>query len=291
MRRMFCYVAVGILVAVAFIAAPSIAQAMTAFSLAANTLDPNLLTASALMALPGGDALRKFGRRQQLLRTQLERQNGNRRLGGNRDGVMKYPTRASSYPELFKNSNVTNANLPEAIPWIYYDQQNFATNWTSVNFFGAAQSDLTLGNIEQPNTIAGEQYFMLYAITFDFNMGATSIASSAAATQFDDARIMMETARATLSLTLAQKLVFRIPLAACHAIGGYQAWVAGTPSGSNIFNSVQNYGSDGGWWCDGAIILPPRQTFQFNVQGAASALTATRAGRLGLHGVLYRPVR
>ena len=133
---------------------------------------------------------------------------------------------------------------------------------------------------------------MIFAITADFNMGASNCNNSSAATQFDDARIIMETARATLTMTLAQKLVFRIPLAACHAIGGYQAWIAGSNfSGSSIFNSVQNQASDGAWWCDGAIILPPRQSFQFTVTGVAAALTATRAIRLSLHGVLYRPVR
>lgn len=206
-------------------------------------------------------------------------------------GIMKYPTRATTYQDLFKNANVTNASLPEAIPWIMYDSQDFATLWTDVNFFGSVQTDVTLGNFDQPNTIAGEKYFMLYAITFDFLMGASTQGSSAAATQLDDARIIMETARAVLSLTLADKLVFRIPLAACHAIGGYQAWVAGTPPNSAVLNSVQNYGSDGGWWCDGAIILPPRQSFQFNVHGSSTALTATRKCRLSLHGVLYRPVR
>jgi hypothetical protein len=214
-----------------------------------------------------------------------------RRLVKERYGFMKYPTRASSYPVLFQNANVNNASLPEALPWIYYDQQNYATNWVNTAHFAATQSDLTLGNIEQPNTIAGEQYFMIYAITADFQMGISNIGSSTQAPQFDDARIIMETARATLVMLLAQKLMFRIPLAACHAIGGFQAWVCGTPGGSNIFNAVQNMASDGAWWCDGAIILPPRQTFNINVIGVAAALSATRAIRLSLHGVLYRPVR
>lgn len=208
-------------------------------------------------------------------------------------GTMKYPTQASSYDQLFQNANVTNATVPEAIPWIYYDQQTFAqAGSTSINFFAATQSDLTKGNIEQPNTIAGEKYFMIYAITFDFMMGASNVASSSSAPQLDDARIIMETARAILTLTLADKLIFRIPLAACHAIGGYQAWVAGSNfSGSGIFNSAQNMASDGAWWCDGAIILPPRQSFQFNCQLVASALSVARDGRLSLHGVSYRPVR
>ena len=207
-------------------------------------------------------------------------------------GVMQYRVVGVDYPTLFGAANVTDASKPETLPWILYDQQDFATSWTSVDFFGASRSDVTLGNIGQGNTIAGEQYFVIYAITADFQMGASSANNSSAATQLDDARIIMETARATLSLTLADKLVFRIPLAACHAIGGYQAWVAGSNfSGSGIFNSVQNYGSDGAWWCDGAIILPPKQTFNFNVRGVAATLTATRAIRLALHGVLYRPVR
>ena len=208
-------------------------------------------------------------------------------------GTMKYPTQASSYDQLFQNANVTNATVPEAIPWIYYDQQTFAqAGSTSLNFFAATQSDLTKGNIEQPNTIAGEKYFMIYAITFDFMMGPSSVTSSSSAPQLDDARTIMEIARATLTLTLADKLIFRIPLAACHAIGGYQAWVAGSNfSGSAVFNSAQNMASDGAWWCDGAIILPPRQSFQFNVQMVAAALNAAHDGRLSLHGVSYRPVR
>jgi hypothetical protein len=206
-------------------------------------------------------------------------------------GAMKYPVVGVNYPALFTAANVQNASLPEALPWIQYDSQDFASNWVSVPFYAATNADKSITNIAQPNTVAGEQYLVLYAITFDFLMGATSIASSAAATQFDDARIIMETARAYLDVLLADKLMARIPLAACHAIGGYQAWVCGTPSGSNIFNSVQNMASDGAWWVDGAIILPPKQTYGFTVLGTAAVLTATRKCRLSLHGVLYRPVR
>ncbi len=208
-------------------------------------------------------------------------------------GFMKYPTQASSYDQLFQNANVTNATVPEAIPWIYYDSQNFVTAGTAVTYFAATNADTSLCNIEQPNTIAGEKYFMLYAITFDFLMGVSNLGSSSTAPQFDDAHQIMETAHPALSMILADKLIFRIPLAACHAIGGYQAWIAGSNfSGSQIFNSVQNQASDGAWWCDGAIILPPRQSFQISVNtNTAWTLTATRSCRLSLHGVLYRPVR
>lgn len=274
---------VAAVVAVAF--APMVAHALPALTGFAH-LTPSssgFLCASMLFGMPHPRTIRRsvFARGDRI----------DTRTRSMLRGAMKYATRASSYPALFQNANVTNASLPEAIPWIYYDCQDFATTWTSVSFFAATQSDKTLSNIEQPNTIAGEQYFMIYAITFDFLMGASTQGSSAAATQLDDARIIMETARATLTMTLAQKMVFRIPLAACHAIGGFQAWVAGTPPNSAVLNSVQNMASDGAWWCDGALILPPRQSFELTVTGSSSALTATRKCRLSLHGVLYRPVR
>lgn len=285
----------GIVVAILAIIATLPHPALAAHTLHHATMLPDtLLVGFAGMIQLAGDRasidaqIRAMGRR-----LHRDQRNGARRRLDPRHGFMKFPTRASSYQALFNNANVTNATVPEAIPWIYYDTQNLATGGTSAAYFAATNADTSLCNIEQPNTIAGEKYFMIYAITFDFLMGNSVANNSSAATQFDDAHQIMETAHAALSLILADKLIFRIPLAACHAIGGYQAWIAGSNfSGSGIFNSVQNMASDGAWWADGAIILPPRQSFQFAINtNTAWTLTATRACRLSLHGVLYRPVR
>jgi hypothetical protein len=220
---------------------------------------------------------------------------GRRGITADRFGVMKIPINSATYQALFTAANVTDGTVPEAIPWIYYDTQNMASSWSTTSYFAATNSDTSACNIEQPQTIAGEQYFMLYAITFDFLMGSSIITpdtGSSPAGQIDDARTIFEIAHAALQVFLSQKLILRIPLMACHSIGGYEWFVAGTPSSSGLWNTVQNMKSDGAFWCDGAFIFPPKQTFQFQAYtGATATQVATRSTRLSIHGVLYRPVR
>lgn len=188
----------------------------------------------------------------------------------------------------------TSVGAPEAIPFTFFDQQNLVTGWTNVTYFAAPQNDPTLGNIQQANTLSAEQYFRLYAITFDFIIAATSSASSGAPQIIDDLLGILNSSRALVNMTIAMKTYIQTPLHSFHSSGGIQVcYSQGVPQASGLGNYAQNWWPDGGYNIGGSIVLPPKQTFSFTLQGAAgaNALNATRGGRFTMFGTLHRPVR
>ena len=196
-----------------------------------------------------------------------------------------------TYAQLAAQASPASSTQPEAIPFTFFDQENFATNWTNVAFFSVVQTDPTLGNIQQQNTLSADQYFQLEAVTLDWIISATSQASSGAPQIVDDLLSIMNGARAIVNMSMAMKIYIQTPMHAFHASGGVSVqYQLGQPSGSNLGNYAQNWYPDGGYNIGGAVLLPPRQTFTFNVIGVASALTNTRAGRFTMWGTLYRKV-
>lgn len=206
--------------------------------------------------------------------------------------AVRYPIVAFTYDQLNLDSRPGNAQQPEAIPYVWYDSQDFASSWTSVSFFSATNSDPTLSNIEQGNTFSAEQYFRWFAVTLDWLIAATSQASSGAPVIVDDLLQILNGARAIFNLNIAQKKYSQIPLHAIHSSGGiFVNYQLGTPSSSGLGNYASNWYPDGGYNIGGSIVFPPKQTFTCTVTGVAATLGATRKGRISLHGVLYRPVR
>lgn len=204
--------------------------------------------------------------------------------------MLKFPVRPLNYPEVKALSEPAAVGQPEVIPWVYYDTQDFASNWTRVSYFAVPQNDPTLGNIEQGGTMPADTYFQVFSINVDFLV--SSVQNAATPTQVNDLLQIMNGARATLQFTIANKNYGPIPLSFCHSSGGIRATLMASEAAlAGIFNYGQNYDADGGWWVDGAVILPPRQSFSVTVLGVAAALTATRSVRLSMAGVKYRSVR
>lgn len=196
------------------------------------------------------------------------------------------------YSTLAQMASPATSTQPEAIPFTFFDNENFASGWSNITFFQTIQSDPTLGNIQTAGTLSADQYFQLEAITLDWIIGASSQASSGAPTIVDDLLSVMNTARAIVVMQMAMKVYVQAPIHGFHSSGGINvAYQLGTPTGSALGNYAQNWYPDGGYNVGGAQVLPPRQTFQFNVIGnATNTLNATRAGRFTMWGTLYRKV-
>lgn len=204
---------------------------------------------------------------------------------------LKYPVRPKNFGEVQALANPASASQPETIPWVYFDTQSFASNWTRTTFFATPQNDPTLGNIEQGGTIPADTFFQIYSLNFDFLIPASASTAAAGAAIVDDLAQILFGARAVVTISIASKVYTQLPLSYCHASGGLQIDWLGTPAAAATTNYAQNYGADGGYWVDGAIILPPNQSFTVTVSGVAAALVATRQGRFSMAGVKYRPVR
>lgn len=203
---------------------------------------------------------------------------------------LKFPVRPANYGDVKLLSEPPLANVPEVIPFVYYDTQDFTSNWTRLSFFATPQNDPTLGNIEQGGTMPVDTYFQIWAFTLDFL--EASVENGATPDAVNDLLQIMNGARATLQLTIAAKTYGPVPLSFVHSSGGIRAVLSQSEAAlTGVFNTAQNYDADGGWWVDGAIILPPRQSFSVTISGVAAILTAPRKARLSMAGVKYRSIR
>jgi hypothetical protein len=207
--------------------------------------------------------------------------------------AVRFPIVAYTYDELNRDARPGSAQYPESIPYTFYDQQDLASAWANATFFATVRTDPTLGNIQQANTLSAEQYFRLHAVTADFIVTASTTSSSLVNPLLDDIVSIFNTSRALVNMSIAMKTYIQTPLNCFHASGGINAqFQLGAPQGSAIMAYIQNWYPDGGYNIGGAIVLPPKQTFSFSMQAATGAtLTATRAIRFTLWGVLSRPVR
>lgn len=203
---------------------------------------------------------------------------------------LKFPVRPVGFSTVQALSQPASASQPEVIPWVYYDTQTLQSNWTRASFFATPQNDQTLGNIEQGGTIPADTFFQIWSFNLDFLISAAAAAATPEVVN-DLAQILFG-ARATLNLTIANKNYGPVPLSYLHASGGLRVTIANSnATATNVVNFAQNDQADGGYWVDGAIILPPNQSFTVTLTGVAAALTASRQVRLSMAGVKYRPVR
>lgn len=204
--------------------------------------------------------------------------------------AVRYPVNPQTYQALAAAGSAASANQPEVVPYVFYDSQDFASNWTSVAFFASTSSDATISNIEQPNTISAEQFFNIWAITLDWLIAATAVTAAGAASIVDDLAQIQAGARAIFNMQISQKKYLQVPIHALHSSGGINATIVGSTTANSMTNYAQNWYPDGGYNIGGALLLPPKQTFQVTVTGVAATLVATRKGRISMHGPLFRRV-
>lgn len=205
---------------------------------------------------------------------------------------LKFPVRPEGYGIVERLSAPQSTTEPETIPWVYYDTQSVPTATSRLQFFSTPQNDITLGNIEQGGTIPAGTYFQIWSINFDLMLSAAELGAAGAATAVDDLANILFGGRGTLNLQIANKNYGPLPLSFCHASGGLRIdWQYPLATATTITNFAQNSAPDGGYWVDGAIILPPNQSFVFSLTWNGLVLSTTRSIRMSMAGVKYRPVR
>ena len=205
---------------------------------------------------------------------------------------LKFPVRPEGYGVIERLSSPQSNTEPETIPWVYYDTQSIPTATSRMQFFAQPQNDITLGNIEQGGTVPAGTYFQIWSINFDLLVSASTQGAAGVAPIVDDLANILFGGRGTVQLQIANKNYGPWPLSYCHASGGLRIdWQFPQAAALTVLNYAQNEGPDGGYWVDGAIILPPNQSFVFSLTWNGLVLAATRLVRMSMAGVKYRPVR
>lgn len=206
--------------------------------------------------------------------------------------MARVPVKARSIAELAAITSpvAIPAGQSEAIRYVYYDTQTYATAGSAqLTFFQNVNNDLTLSNMEAQGQLPDPKYLELWYISADILLPASQDDPAVA---WDDMISLVLTGRPVLSLVISDKTYVRVPLTYCHASGGAVGFgynLAGVDATAKEY--ANNGIFDGGYCVDGAITIPPKVGFQVNITwGNPTAVAADTRIRVNLDGVLHRRV-
>lgn len=175
----------------------------------------------------------------------------------------------------------------EALAWTLYDTQLYTSAATTqLTFFAAAPANRFLGN-STGQGLPTPQYFECYFWGLEILRapGNTDVLG-------DVFRVLKGAGGAglqgtpTWTFTLADKQMGPFPLAGLHGLGGPTGF--STRTGQEYAN---NSGLDNTFASDGAIVIPPTQSFQIDLRWPAAVTLAANTQLVAwISGVLHRRV-
>jgi hypothetical protein len=185
----------------------------------------------------------------------------------------------------------------EALPWILYDTNTTAFVNAAVSldviFYTAVNVDKTLCNLEAPSQLPIPQVLEVAGMTVDILAVPQTTTTGTANGPISDIASILKTGRGAVKFTLSNKLYGIFPLTAYHATGGEVGFVSSTFTAPVTTSTANNGIFDGGWWVDGAIIIPSQQQFVFEILTGTVALALTQTPmfvRPGIWGPIHRRV-
>lgn len=180
---------------------------------------------------------------------------------------------------------------PESVPYILYDTQQYVSGATTLlSFFQTVNPDKTLTNMETSGVLPAPQHFEIHSIFVDV-LNRPSVGAGTVAGQIDDLSALFHIGRATITYASSGKRWGPIPARACGPISAINGAVGATLTApANIQAGWRDY--NGGFPINGQFIIPPSQSFGFDMAFAAAQ---TLAGgntyiSMSLLGVLHRRV-
>jgi len=200
---------------------------------------------------------------------------------------------ARTRPALARAANPQSAKEPEALPWVLYDTQAWTTALTTTQtYFTAVQNDKTLGNMEGPGQLPDPQYFEVHYIGCDFLLPEQFLVAAAATGPITDIIQFLFTQRGIFTFNISNKRVGPFPLSFLHASGGATGFLATNSATVGKLEYANNGIFDGGFCVGGALLIPPKVSFDITVALAGvPTLTNTPLNvRIWMAGALYRRV-
>jgi len=200
---------------------------------------------------------------------------------------------ARTRPALARAANPQSAKEPEALPWVLFDTQAWTTAVTTTQtYFTAVQNDKTLGNMEGPGQLPDPQYFEVHYIGCDFLLPEQFLIAAAATGPITDILQFLFTQRGIFTFNISNKRVGPFPLSFLHASGGATGYLTTNSATVGKLEYANNGIFDGGFCVGGALLIPPKVSFDITVQLAAvPTLTNSPLNvRIWMAGALYRRV-
>lgn len=201
---------------------------------------------------------------------------------------MKFPVRARSLRKLAEMAEPTKVSggQSEALAWCFFDTAVYTSGATTqMTFFTTTRANQQLSNLNGRG-LPTPQYFEI----FSFNLDVLTPAGNTTPIE-DTWEILNGTGVAaqgapTWQFILADKNIGPFPLRTMQGLGGLRGFTTQTTT-----EWAQNGDGQGGAWADGAIVIPPNQTFSIVLTWpAAVTLSADRALVASMSGVLHRRI-
>lgn len=207
--------------------------------------------------------------------------------------ILPKDIRTAPLSALAAKSRPVDARLPEAMPYVLYDTQQYpAAGVAHLDFFANVNGDRTMSNLETPGSLPAPQFFDIHRIFLDFLAAPSATIADTAAGVGNDVELILKSARATWTLTTKSKPLGPIPAtflgrsgAANIAFGTGRAAPAGA-----VIQAVQGP-DNGGFPVNGSITLSPSSRFVVGMDFVAGiAISGNLNLRVSLMGILYRSV-
>lgn len=212
--------------------------------------------------------------------------------------------RARGFGAVAQSATPGSGTGPEVIWHQFYDTQtSVSAGQSSLTFFQATSSDITLSNLPQGGALPDPQFMAVHDICLDFLASGTSAQSdyvSETVTTSSNLGILrdygqaMFVGRPVWSLFISDKRYGPYSLTTLHGTGAIvgSGWAWGTATAT--LATVYQYGYNtpmAGWNYEGSVIIPPKVNFNIIVNWpAAQATTTILLIRLSIFGVLTRRV-
>lgn len=203
---------------------------------------------------------------------------------------MRFPVRGRTLAQLsdMAQPQAVPGGNSEALAWTLFDTVTYTSAATTqLTFFTTARANTQLSNL-QGTGLPTPQYFEVYYFNFDV------LALTGNSTPMSDTwELTHGTGTAgvgqgapTWQFVLADKITGPFPLYSLHGLGGIQGFTTQTTT-----EYANNGNGQGTFAVDGAIVIPPNQTFSVVLTWpAAVTLSANRDVVVSMTGVLHRRI-
>lgn len=203
------------------------------------------------------------------------------------------------YDDLVASANPRSAQVPESIPWWFYDTQTYTSaSTTQLTFFAATTASRDLSNLESGGQIPDPNFFAIHYLFADFMSNAAGTpyeTSTTAAAQnvgaIDDVGRLLLSGRGRMTLTISDKRYGPWPLSVTSGTGAAQGFGWGTTTAEETVQYGHNTLQNNGAYIGGKIMIPPKVGFSIVTDWpAALTLTSDYRIRLTMYGVYYRRI-
>ena len=202
---------------------------------------------------------------------------------------MKFKVRARSLKDLAMMAEPTAVpgGQSEALAWTFFDTNLYVSAATTqLTYFTTTRANSQLSNLNGRG-LPTPQYFEIYS----FNLDVLSAAGNT--TPLEDTWDVLNglggagnTGAPTWQFVLADKVTGPFPLRGLHGLGNIHGFTTQATT-----EYAQNGDGTGGFWADGAIVIPPNQTFSIVVTWPAAVTLSSNLDLVAsMSGVLHRRV-